>query len=156
MALQLEERRTPREPGPLPTFGQSGRSVGALGAPDAAGLEAILGRLEVWFAVVIAVSLPFIGYVLCFKAGFDLTYLTYPLLLVAMVVVTAMSWSGSGIAGRFGGLTTLRWLPVQSLPIAGFVMWRFGIGGLYRLIPLAAAAWVFVAIVSPLRRSAPR
>jgi hypothetical protein len=159
MTLRLEEQRTHLRPGPLPTVGPIGSltdqsKVGT--EPKNANLESLLGRLEKWFALVLAVSVPFIAYVLSWKGGFDLTYVTYPVLLTAMALASAVCYTSSEWAHRVRSVSTSRWLPIQSLPIAGFVLWRFGTAGLYRLIPLAAVTWVFVGIINPLRTPASR
>jgi hypothetical protein len=158
MTVQMLDEKSGRRPGPLPTLGPIGLvddTPDEAGRPGA-GLEHFLGRLQVWFALVLSVSLPFIVYVLCSKGGFDLTVVTYPVLGAAMATVTAIGWTRSELGGRVRDVAPLRWLAVQSIPVAGFLLWRFGASGFYRSIPLIAVTWVFVATVNPLRTPAPR
>jgi hypothetical protein len=156
MTVQLRDERTERLPGPLPTLGTVGQVEGKPSesmSPDE-GLEHLLGHLQIWFALVLSVSLPFIVYVLCSKGGFDLTIVTYPVLAVSMAAVTAIRCTSSGLSDRLCGIAALRWLPVQSIPVAGFLIWRFGVSSFYWLIPLFAVTSVFAATTHhPLTRA---
>jgi hypothetical protein len=158
MTVQLQERTTERTPGPLPTLGPVERGDRApTGAGQKhAGPDPLLLNIRNWFSLAVCVSLPFIAYVLCSKAGFDLTVVTYPVLVVAMAAAVVVSWTAGERGHRMHEAKALRMLAVQAIPVAGFLLWRFGATGSYRLIPLFAVSWVFVATVSPLRQSTSR
>ena len=158
MTVQLKEQRPERTPGPLPTLGPVElldlASTGA--GQDHAGPDPLLLRVRNWFSLAVCVSLPFITYVLCSQAGFDLAIVTYPVLAVAMAAAVVVTWTARERGPRPHEFKELRMLAVQAIPVAGFLLWRFGSSGFYRLIPLFTVTWVFVATVSPLRRPASR
>lgn len=158
MTVQLSDERTDRRPGPLPTLGPVGLAdlPPTETGPIHSRPDPLLSSIRYWFTLVVCLSLPFITYVLCSKGGFDLTIVTYPVLAVAMAAAVAISWTRSELGRRIREVTALRLLPVQAIPVAGFLLWRFGASGFYRLIPLLAVTCVFVATVSPLRKPASR
>jgi hypothetical protein len=123
-------------------------------------LERLRHPLQVGFTVLSLLNLPFIVYVLCWHFGFDLTTVTYPLLTVALGMLTVANCLTSrrlGTSRKIDSLLarfrTIRWIALQVVPIVGFVLWRDGgLGRMSQLFPLfiVALAFIFsVAIPAP-------
>jgi hypothetical protein len=114
--------------------------------------ERLRSPLKVGFTVSALLDLPFIIYVLCWRAGFDLTSVTYPLLTLALGGSTIAVWVAShrlGSRQKIGVLLArsriIPWMSLEVFPIVGFVMWRDGgLGSMNRLIPLLVVALAFV------------
>jgi hypothetical protein len=115
-------------------------------------LERLRSPLKVAFTVLVLLDLPFIIYVLCWRAGFDLTTATYPLLTVALGGSTVAVWMTSHRLGSRQKIVVLLarsriipWMSLEVFPIVGFVMWRGGgLGSMSRLIPLFVVALAFI------------
>jgi hypothetical protein len=118
-------------------------------------LERLRSPLKLGFAVLAILDLPFIIYVLCWQAGFDLTSATYPLLTVLLGGSTVAVWVTSHRLGRrqkigvfLARSRIIPWMSLEVFPIVGFVMWRDGgLGSMNRLIPLLLVALAFVFTV---------
>lgn len=118
-------------------------------------LERLRSPLEFGFIVLLLLNLPFIVYVLCWRAGFDLTAVTYPLLTVALGGATIAVWiTSQRVASRqrigtfLAQARMLPWMSLEVFPIAGLVIWRDGgLGTVSRLIPLFVVAIAFVFTV---------
>jgi hypothetical protein len=118
-------------------------------------LERLQSPLKVWFTVLALLDLPFIIYVLCWRAGFDLTSATYPLLTVALSASIVAVWMSSHrlgsrqrIAVVLASSRIVPWMSLEVFPIVGFAVWRGGgLGSMNRLIPLFVVALAFVFTV---------
>jgi hypothetical protein len=114
--------------------------------------ERLRSPLKVGFTVSALLDLPFIIYVLCWRVGFDLTSVTYPLLTLLLGGSTIAVWVAShrlGSRQKIGVLLArsriIPWMSLEVFPIVGFVMWRDGgLGSMNRLIPLLVVALAFV------------
>jgi hypothetical protein len=139
-----------RRPGPIP-------SIDRVDSGDEPSYRVPTG-LETGFKLLLSLSLPFIVYVLSWKAGVDLATVAYALVVLVMAAATILSWEPA--RGRVPeiwvaavkGNRPLRWLPLQAVPVVGFELWRHTTAGsVYGLVPLLAITWAFVATAGTAR-----
>ena len=118
-ALADAGRRSDLVPAVHPPDQRRPRPVVARGrARPARGAQ--LGRpLLLAFSSAVLLLLPFIAYVLAWRAGYDLTHVTYPVVAVALALTAALLWAESCRA--LGGITPPA-LPEEPLPPASAVI----------------------------------
>ncbi len=136
-------------PGPIPSLDRIDRSKTA----DAASGR-LLSDLQTGFNLLVAISVPFIVYVLSWKAGFDLSTVTYTLLSVVMACATLLSWETTRALlpeawiAAVSRTRRFKWVALQTIPLVGFELWRHASqASIYVLVPLLAITGAFVATV---------
>jgi hypothetical protein len=160
---QIDRSGPAPAPAPTPGFApaQTKEAVAAVNEPVTSPdrlmllLERLRLPLKVGFIILVLLDLPFIIYVLCWQAGFDLTTVTYPLLTVALGGSTIAVWMTSHRLGwpkKIGVLLArsrlIPWMSLEIFPVIGFVLWRDdGLGSMSRLIPLLVFAFAFILTV---------
>ena len=148
MSPQLLDIETEPQPGPIPSLDRIYEENA-----DQSSRNPLPG-LETGFKVLLLLSLPFIAYVLSWRAGFDLATAAYAFLAVVMLAATILRLEhvrnrAPGVwATTVNASTHLRWVSLQTIPLVGFELWRHAApGSVYELIPLLVITWAFIAIV---------
>jgi hypothetical protein len=137
------------QPGPIPTIDAIDES-----SYENVTTGRVLSDLQTGFMILLALSVPFIVYVLSWKAGFGLANLAYATLVVLMVGVTVLSWAPTvrylpeHWVTRVLGIRKPRWVAQQVVPLIGFELWRHAaLSSFYVIVPLVAIAWSFIATI---------
>jgi hypothetical protein len=136
-------------PGPIPSLDMIDES-----SPEKATPEGVLSDLQTGFKILLALSVPFIVYVVSWKAGFDVANVAYAMLGIVMVGSTVAYWARArghlpaNWIAPVRRIRNLRWVPLQVVPLVGFELWRHTwSSSVYALVALLAIAWSFIATV---------
>jgi hypothetical protein len=148
MSPQLLDIETGPRPGPIPSLDRiyEEKADKSPGNPPSG--------LETGFKVLLFLSVPFIAYVLSWRAGFHLATVAYAVLAVVMLAAAILRLEHVGNrvpevwATAVNASTHLRWVSLQTIPLVGFELWRHAApGSIYELIPLLVITWAFIAMV---------